>query len=218
MVTSDVGGIACPGTCSANVAMGAVVTLTAAPAAASAFDGWSGNCSGTGGCIVTAVAPQSVTASFTRADCPLVGNYTLSSLHCCTSNDVFACAGTADITNTVFANLTFSLQIAHDADGGCVFTYATRDADCTRTVVINGTAGANNNWNVEAQPATCVAVGCTLDTSLGPAACAFTPMPTTYTTAYVPQTNGGVNVVETSRNDFCVAAGNVASLGFWLPQ
>jgi hypothetical protein len=52
-----------------------VVTLTAAPAAGSTFAGWSGVCSGTGGCSVTMTVARTVTATFTASgftDNPLV--------------------------------------------------------------------------------------------------------------------------------------------------
>ena len=69
-VTSSVGGINCGSTCSANIASGTAVTLTAAPAAGSTFTGWSGACTGSGTCLVTMTAAQSVTATFTA---PIVG-------------------------------------------------------------------------------------------------------------------------------------------------
>ena len=52
-VTSDVGGINCPGTCSDNYDYGASVTLTAIPQAGYTFSGWSVGCSGTGQCNLT---------------------------------------------------------------------------------------------------------------------------------------------------------------------
>ena len=65
-VTSSPAGIDCGSTCSASFDAGSVVTLTAAPAAGSAFSGWSGGgCSGTGTCQVTMSAAESVTATFT---------------------------------------------------------------------------------------------------------------------------------------------------------
>jgi hypothetical protein len=59
-------GISCPATCSSQYDYGAVVSLTATPAAGSTFDHWSGACSGTGPCTVTMNADRSVTAVFTR--------------------------------------------------------------------------------------------------------------------------------------------------------
>jgi hypothetical protein len=67
-VTSAPAGISCGATCSAGFGSGAVVTLTAAPAAGSVFAGWSGGgCSGTGPCTVTMNASVSVMAMFMLA-------------------------------------------------------------------------------------------------------------------------------------------------------
>jgi hypothetical protein len=63
-VTSDVGGINCLGTCSDIYPYNTIVTLTATPGGGYAFTGWSGACSGTGGCSVTMTAARSVTAQF----------------------------------------------------------------------------------------------------------------------------------------------------------
>src|SRR5438093_518215 len=63
-VTSNPAGIACGSDCTESYAPGTAVTLMAAPAAGSAFGGWSGACSGTGTCSVTLSASTSVTASF----------------------------------------------------------------------------------------------------------------------------------------------------------
>src|SRR5207247_2994981 len=58
-------GVACGTTCAAAFASGTAVTLTAAPAAGSAFNGWSGGgCTGTGTCTVTLTAATTVTATF----------------------------------------------------------------------------------------------------------------------------------------------------------
>ncbi len=63
-VTSDFGGINCPGICSADFAHGAIVQLTASPGGGSAFAGWGGACTGTGPCLVTMDAATAVTATF----------------------------------------------------------------------------------------------------------------------------------------------------------
>ena len=49
-VTSPDGSINCSATCSQSSTVGAAVHLDAAPAAGMQFMGWSGACSGTGGC------------------------------------------------------------------------------------------------------------------------------------------------------------------------
>ncbi len=64
-VTSDVEGIDCGGTCSADYAKDDVVVLTATPEGGSVFTGWSGGgCSGTGTCTVTMSSSATVTATF----------------------------------------------------------------------------------------------------------------------------------------------------------
>jgi hypothetical protein len=50
---SNIGGIDCGATCSAEFDEGTVVTLTATPAADSVFTGWTGACTGTSTCMVT---------------------------------------------------------------------------------------------------------------------------------------------------------------------
>jgi virginiamycin B lyase len=61
-------GISCPSNCSGNYTLGQQVTLTATPAAGSTFAGWSGaGCGGTGACVVTISAEQTVTATFNTA-------------------------------------------------------------------------------------------------------------------------------------------------------
>ncbi|MBI3042925.1 MAG: fibronectin type III domain-containing protein [Betaproteobacteria bacterium] len=66
-VTSSPAGIDCGATCSANFGINTTVTLTATPDAGSTFTGWSGACTGTGGCMVKTDAAKSVTADFTVA-------------------------------------------------------------------------------------------------------------------------------------------------------
>ncbi|MCW2963249.1 MAG: hypothetical protein JWO17_501 [Actinomycetia bacterium] len=63
--SSNPAGISCPSTCSAGFTSGTSVTLTATPAAGSNFSGWSGACSGTGGCAVSITAATAVAAHFT---------------------------------------------------------------------------------------------------------------------------------------------------------
>ncbi len=65
-VTSSPAGINCGATCSAPFSNGTAVTLTAAPASGSKFTGWSGACSGLGGCMLTMTANRSVTAGFAK--------------------------------------------------------------------------------------------------------------------------------------------------------
>jgi hypothetical protein len=64
-VTSDVGGIDCPGACSASVDDGSTVGLTAHAGTNAVFSGWSGSCSGSAStCSLTLSGRASVTATF----------------------------------------------------------------------------------------------------------------------------------------------------------
>jgi hypothetical protein len=69
-VTSTPPGIDCGADCSESYAEGASVTLTATPAAGSAFAGWSGPCSGVQACTVTMDQSHSVSAAFTLLEGP----------------------------------------------------------------------------------------------------------------------------------------------------
>jgi hypothetical protein len=64
-VTSSPAGISCGADCSESYDYSTVVTLTATADTGSTFAGWSGDCSGTGTCVVTMSAAKSVTATFT---------------------------------------------------------------------------------------------------------------------------------------------------------
>jgi len=72
-VASSPAGIACGSDCTMNFAVGAQVSLTATAADGSTFSGWSGACSGTGGCTVAMDASKSVTANFLPAAVAAVG-------------------------------------------------------------------------------------------------------------------------------------------------
>lgn len=64
-VTSSPAGLSCGSQCAADFAAGTAVTLTATAAPGSSFQGWSGDCSGTGSCTVAMDTYRSVTATFT---------------------------------------------------------------------------------------------------------------------------------------------------------
>jgi hypothetical protein len=66
-VTSDPAGIDCGADCSEGYEDGTSVTLTATPDGSSVFDGWSGDCTGTGSCSVTMNGPRNVTATFSAS-------------------------------------------------------------------------------------------------------------------------------------------------------
>jgi CSLREA domain-containing protein len=69
-VTSSPPGIDCGATCSASFDDGTSVTLHAQHNAGSVFAGWSGDCAGTGDCVVTMDQARAVTATFAIDNSP----------------------------------------------------------------------------------------------------------------------------------------------------
>jgi hypothetical protein len=67
VVTSHLGGVSCPPTCSTTLENGVKTMLTAAPGAGQRLVAWSGACTGAGPCEVTMDAEKSVTATFGAA-------------------------------------------------------------------------------------------------------------------------------------------------------
>jgi hypothetical protein len=65
-LTSSPSGIDCGQICTAQFAGGTSVRLTAVAASGSRFTGWSGDCSGAGGCSLTMSANHTVTARFAK--------------------------------------------------------------------------------------------------------------------------------------------------------
>ncbi|MEZ5465394.1 MAG: hypothetical protein R3F22_09295 [Lysobacteraceae bacterium] len=63
-VSSSPAGIACPGDCNEDYADGAEITLTPSADPGFAFDHWSGDCSGSGACVVQIDQPRNVIAHF----------------------------------------------------------------------------------------------------------------------------------------------------------
>ncbi|MCL4227524.1 MAG: hypothetical protein KJZ91_23930 [Myxococcales bacterium] len=64
-VTSNVGGISCPGTCQASLDHGTALTLTATPTPPSVFAGWNdAGCTGTSPCSFTVTQAEVIDAPF----------------------------------------------------------------------------------------------------------------------------------------------------------
>ncbi|MBK7001893.1 MAG: DUF1566 domain-containing protein [Rhodoferax sp.] len=142
-VIGSAAGIDCGSTCSAALASGTSVTLTATPATGSTFTGWSGACSGTGTCTVSMGAAQNVTATFAQSVAAPV---------CILSADPVSITAGASSTLTATCNPTAS---SYTWTGGTCA--GTTGATCTVTPAATTTytvAGTNTGGTGAAASAT----------------------------------------------------------------
>jgi YVTN family beta-propeller protein len=154
LVTSNPQGINCSAgsnQCAAPFAAGTQVTLTASASSGSSFAGWSGGgCSGTGTCIVTMSAAQSVTATFNVIPSFMLsvvpsgtGSGTLTS-----SPSGIVCGGTCTASFQTGTQVTLSAVAASGSTfagwsgGGC-----SGDQSCSVTLGANTTINASFTAN-----------------------------------------------------------------------
>ena len=130
-VTSSPAGINCGAVCSANIAYGTTITLTATPDANMTFAGWSGGgCTGTGTCTITNMtAAQSVTATFN------ITQYTLSVTKNGTGGGTVSSTPTGiscGATCSASYNYNTSVTLSASPNAGSVFS-GWSGAGCTGT-------------------------------------------------------------------------------------
>jgi hypothetical protein len=191
-VTSSPAGINCGSTCSASFAQGAVVTLTASPAAGSSFAGWSGGgCSGTGTCMVTVSQATSVTATFDLANPPRLANIS-TRMQVLTGGDVMI-AGFI-IGGPVAKTVVINVAGPHLANFGITNPLQNPKLTLVRSSD-NAILGTNDNWQTQTNPADVQAImntGFQPNNTLEPALIA-TLAPGAYT-AIVEGATGGTGV------------------------
>jgi len=158
-VTSSPAGIACGTDCTQTYASGTVVTLSAAPASGSTFAGWSGACTGTGGCSVTMSASRTVTATFNstaltlRFTSPAAG----ATVRGTTTVTLAASGGTGDTYRVSIAGsviytgtaASFGWDTTAVADGSRTLAATVTDstgrtASASRTVTVSNTTASTS--------------------------------------------------------------------------
>jgi subtilase family serine protease len=154
-VTSSPAGISCGSTCSAAFATGTQVTLTPAAANGWQFTSWSGACSGSGSCVVTMNAAESVTATFTQLSYTLAvsvsGNGSVTS-----SPGGINCPGTCSSTYLSGTPVTLTATPAGGASfsgwsgsctgtGSCQVTMNSLQS-VAATFTANGTTFLSHTW------------------------------------------------------------------------
>ncbi len=160
------------GTCTADYAGDTIVTLTASPNSGSSFDGWSGDCSGTGTCTVTMGQSHNVTATFTGSGPTLTIGEAGTGLGAVSSNPSgIACQPTCSAPFATGQQVTLTAVPAGGSvfsgwsGGGCsgtgtcvvtmnsaqtvtaTFTLTAASA-CPASGTSNWIGGATGNWSV----------------------------------------------------------------------
>ena len=128
VVDSDPVGIDCPDICDALFTDGVLVELFASADPGSDFDGWGGDCSGTGKCVVEMDQARSVTAAFEPTGRQLVVSLFGNGTGTVTSSPAgIVCPGDCDEVFPDGASVTLTAT----ADGGSEFL--NWNGDCTAT-------------------------------------------------------------------------------------
>lgn len=151
IVRSDLGGINCGASCSANYASGTIVTLTAEPAGGASFTGWTGCGTNPSELTCTVTEYAVVTASFSGGTTPHILTVAKTG-----SGTVTSDLGGIDcglVCSTTFTNET-SVTLTAVESSGSIFTgwsgACTGTGGCT--VLVNGTTSVTANFAVNATP------------------------------------------------------------------
>lgn len=146
-VTSNPQGISCGDTCSAGFASGTVVSLTAAVASGSTLAAWSGDCSGTGACVVTMDQARWVGARFEAA------RLAITSFTATPPTIPRGGSSTLSWTTTGAASVTLDNALGSQAINGSVTVHPTSTTTYTLTAT-NGGASVSAAVTVVVQPST----------------------------------------------------------------
>jgi PKD repeat protein len=153
-VSSSPVGISCGSSCQAGFDAGISVALTATPEASSIFTGWSGDCSGTGACIVTMDKPRSVTATF-ALNTPPHASFTVA---CTRLSCSFDGSGSADLDGSI-ATYAWEFGDGGRGNGQTISHTYGRAGKHTITLTVTDNHGAADSSSKAINPITLSARG-----------------------------------------------------------
>ena len=131
-ITSNPAGIDCGLVCATNFATGTSVGLTATPDVNSTFAGWSGDCSGTGSCVVSLSQARNVTATFTLVQRALTVHVVGQGSMTDTPGPI-SCVGPAPDTGTCNATYQHGTDVQLVANPLANWSFTGWSGDCTGT-------------------------------------------------------------------------------------
>jgi hypothetical protein len=151
-VTSNPAGIDCGATCSASFTSGTMVSLTVTADAGSTFTGWTGDCSGTGSCVVTMDQDRAVTATFDVVAAPTLTVTRAGS----GSGTVTSSPAGIDCGATCTAAFSKGTMVTLTATPDAGSTFAGWGGDCTGTgpctVTMDQDRAVTATFDIVAQP------------------------------------------------------------------
>lgn len=161
-VVSSTGGISCSsGSCTASIAAGTNVILTATPGNGFAFAGWSGACSGAAStCTVTMSAAESATATFATTTTGSGGGSGSVTATCAPTASsatlaVIATNSSGSLSTNQVLNSACSIDTAYGSvNGACYGSYAIQSN-------AYGTPPANTSFSMWANGASCWGINVT---------------------------------------------------------
>jgi|GEM_PF-6827840 hypothetical protein len=148
-ITSSPAGINCGADCSKSFDNNASVTLTATSAAGSSFAGWSGDCTGTGSCVLAMSANKAVTATFTLNVVPITFSISASA----GVNGIISPSGSVIVNSgssqafTITANSGFHVKnvLVDGSSVGAVATFTFSNVIANHTIAASFEADTVSN-------------------------------------------------------------------------
>jgi len=141
-ITSTPSGISCGADCSESYTTGTSVTLTATPANGYTFANWSGDCTGTGSCVIQMNSNKSVGATFSQNAVKYRLNTSQTGSGTITLNPTGTSCGSNCSEYTTGTNVTVT------ATAGSGYTFTAWSEPCTGTAAC--TIGMTANKSVSA--------------------------------------------------------------------